>query len=80
MLKEPSFQPEGRYVYTFATDIFDRYDEAENELLEVLVDAVNDPGGVSRERLQKAREKAGEAYKRLLDNRRIYQEEETEDE
>lgn len=58
----------------------DRYDDAENELLEVLIDAVNDPGSVSHERIQEAREKAGEAYKRLLDNRRIYQEEEAEDE
>lgn len=80
MLKDPSFEPGASYVYTFGTAVFDSYDDAENELLEVLVDAVNDPGGVSRERLQKAREKAGEAYKRLLDNRRIYQEEETEDE
>lgn len=74
MLREPSFQLGERYVYSFATDVFDRYDDAENEMLEVLIDAVNDPGSVSHERIQEAREKAGEAYKRLLENRKIYQE------
>lgn len=42
--------------------------------MEVLIDAVNDSGSVSHERIQEAREKAGDAYKKLLENRKIYQE------
>lgn len=74
MLKDPSFEPGGIYVYTFGTTVFDSYDDAENELLEVLIAEVNDPGSVPVERIQEAREKAGEAYKKLLENRKIYQE------
>lgn len=74
MLKDPSFEPGGIYVYTFGTTVFDSYDDAENELLEVLIAEVNDPGSVPVERIREAREKAGEAYKKLLENRKIYQE------
>ena len=74
MLKDPSFEPGASYVYTFGTAVFDSYDDAENELLEVLLAEINDPGSVPVERIREAREKAGEAYKRLLENRKIYQE------
>lgn len=74
MLKEPSFRPGESYVYTFGTAVFDKYDDAENELLEVLLAEINDPGSVPVERIREARKKAGEAYKKLLDSRRIYQE------
>lgn len=74
MLKEPSFELGGIYVYTFGTTVFDSYDDAENELLEVLIAEVTDPGSVPVERIREARGKAGEAYKKLLENRKIYQE------
>lgn len=74
MLKDPSFELSGIYVYTFGTTVFDNFDDAENELLEVLIAEVNDPGSVPVERIREAREKAGEAYKKLLENRKIYQE------
>lgn len=74
MLKEPSFQLGARYVYTFGTTVFDKYDETENELLEVLFAAIDDPGSVPAEQIREAREKAGDAYKKLLEDRKIYQE------
>lgn len=74
MLKDPSFELSEIYVYTFGTTVFDSYDDAENELLEVLIAEVNDPGSVPVERIREAREKAGDAYKKLLENRKIYQE------
>ena len=74
MLKEPSFELGGIYVYTFGTTVFDSYDDAETELLEGLIAEVTDPGSVPVERIREAREKAGEAYKKLLENRKIYQE------
>lgn len=74
MLKDPSFEPGASYVYTFSTVVFDSYDDAENELLEVLIAEVTDPGSVPVERIREAREKAGEAYKKLLEDRKIYQE------
>lgn len=74
MLKEPSFQLGASYVYTFGTAVFDKYDDAENELLEVLLTAIDDPGSMPAERIREAREKAGEAYKKLLEDRKIYQE------
>lgn len=74
MLKDPSFEPGASYVYAFGTAVFDSYDDAENELLEVLIAEVTDPGSVPVERIREAREKAGEAYKKLLEDRKIYQE------
>lgn len=74
MLKEPSFQPGASYVYTFGTTVFDKYDDAENELLELLLAEINDPGSVPAEQIRETREKAGEAYKKLLEDRKIYQE------
>ena len=43
-------------------------------LLLVLIAEVTDPGSVPVKRIREAREKAGEAYKKLLEDRKIYQE------